>query len=79
MGLVVEQNKTDRLKPKILLILDSNQQPVQRRILDMAQNPRDSGGQLYRVKQIIRPQDHAIDLHQLYHEGAFTKAYPLVS
>lgn len=79
VGLVVEQNKTDRLKPKILLILDGNQQPVQRKILDMALNPRDNNGQLYRVKQIIRPQDHTIDLHQLYQEGAFTKAYPLAS
>ena len=79
VGLVVEQNKADRLKPKILLILDSHKQPIERKILDMSLSLRDADGQLYRIKEIIRPQDHSLDLHQLYQEGAFTKSYPLVS
>lgn len=79
VGVVVEQNKLDRLKPRILLILDKNQNTAKRRILDLALNPQDQFGQPYRVKQIIRPQDSVIDLKKLYEEGVFAQSYPVVS
>lgn len=79
VGVVVEQNKLDRLKPKILLILDKNQNMGKRRILDLASNPQDQFGQPYRVKQIIRPQDSVINLKKLYEEGVFAQSYPVVN
>lgn len=79
VGIVVEQNKQDRLKPKILLLLDKDGKEIKRRILDLAANIRDQNGQPYRVKLIIRPQDSTIDLKGLLEEGVFTQSYPLVS
>jgi hypothetical protein len=76
VALVVEQNKADRLKPKLLLLLDHNKQPIDRRILDLAANILTSNEQPYRVKQILRAQDCGIDLIKLHEEGVFTKSYP---
>ena len=76
VALVVEQNKAERLKPKLLLLLDHNKQPIDRRILDLAANILTSNEQPYRVKQILRAQDCGIDLIKLHEEGVFTKSYP---
>lgn len=79
VALVVEQNKKDRLKPKLLLMFDANKQPIERKILDLASNPIDSNQQPYRVKQIMGAQEYGLDLIQLQKEGLFTKAYPSVN
>ncbi|ANE56578.1 HD-GYP domain-containing protein [Methylomonas sp. DH-1] len=78
-GIVVEQNKADRLKPKILLIRDHNNQPMAERILDLAVTGTDMNGNRYGIKQVIRPQDYAIDLSQYCRDGKFSQAYPVVS
>lgn len=78
VGLVIEQNKSDRLKPKLLLLLDKNKQPIERKILDLATKSLDANNQPYRVKQILRAKDYGIDLIKLHDEGAFTKAYSVV-
>lgn len=79
LGIVVEQNKSDRLKPKILIIQDAHKNPVEERILDMALNVSDADGKRYAVKQVVRAQDHGIDLGKYCQDGKFTKAHPLVS
>ena len=79
LGIIVEQNKTDRLKPKILLIQDHNKKPVEERLLDLALNPCDATGKRYAVKQVARAQDYGIDLAKYCRDGKFTQDYPLVS
>lgn len=75
VGIVVEQNTSDRLKPKILIMLDQNKKPVKERILDLALNVSDSNGALYRIRQIVRPEEYDIDLIKFHQEGKFTEAY----
>ena len=78
IAIVVEQNKVDRLKPKLLLLLDHDKQPIEKRILDLSNNLLAANEQPYRVKQILRAQDCGIDLIKLHEEGIFTKFYPSV-
>lgn len=78
VALVVEQNKADRLKPKLLLVLDENKNPIDKIMLDLASNVLNSNHQPYRVKQIVRPKDYNIDLIQYHKEGVFTKSYPSI-
>ena len=78
-GLVVEQNKADRLKPKILIILDKNKNAVSERILDLSLSPSDSNGQLYKIKQVVRPQDHDFDLRKFYDDGKFIQQYSMAN
>ncbi|MGR8931149.1 MAG: HD-GYP domain-containing protein [Gammaproteobacteria bacterium] len=77
IALVVEQNKKDRLKPKLLILLDKNKKPTDRKILDMSHDVLDDNNQAYRIKQILRPHEYGIDLIQLHQEGVFTAAYPV--
>jgi hypothetical protein len=78
IGLIVEQNKADRLKPKILLIQDGNKNPIEEKILDLSLNIADASGKRYGVKQVIRPQDCGVDLAKYYQDGKFTKEYAVV-
>lgn len=78
IGIVVEQNKNDRFKPKVLLILDENKNTVNGRILDLALNVSDINRVPYEIKQVVRPQDYNIDLIRFYHDGKFTQNYPVI-
>lgn len=78
VGIVVEQNTSDRLKPKILLMLDENKKAVKERILDLALDVSDSNGAPYRIRQIVRPEEYNIDLIKSHQEGKFTGAYEVI-
>lgn len=78
LGIVVEQNKADRLKPKVLIIQDENKNSVEEKILDLSLNTLDSRGNRYAVKQVVRAQDYNVDLEKFRQEGKFTKDYVLV-
>jgi hypothetical protein len=79
IGIVFEQNKADRLKPKILIILDAKLQPIEEKILDLSLNVCDSDGQPFKIKKVSRPQDYGFDLNAFYQEGKFIKPYPLMT
>jgi len=78
IGIVAEQNRSDRLKPKILLILDENKNNTNERILDLATDVSDINGTPYEIKKVVRPQDYNIDLMKLFHEGKFIQNYPVI-
>ncbi len=78
VGIIVEQNKVDRLKPKILLVQDENKSPIDGKILDLAVNTLDENGKRYAVKQVVRAQDYGIDLKKFYDDGKFTQEYSVV-
>ncbi|WP_150048248.1 MULTISPECIES: HD-GYP domain-containing protein [Methylomonas] len=78
VALVVEQNRNDRLKPKLLILLNERLEPCERKILDLAAKPLDQRGQPYRIKQIVRAQEHGIDLIALQQQGVFTQSYPSI-
>ncbi|MFI3156987.1 MAG: HD-GYP domain-containing protein [Methylococcaceae bacterium] len=78
IGIVAEQNKSDLLKPKVLLILDENKNNVNGRILDLALDVSDINKTPYEIKQIVRPQDYNVDLIKFYDDGKFTQNYPVI-
>jgi len=78
IGIVVAQNKSDWLKPKVLIILDENKKTVNGRILDLALNVSDINKVPYEIEQIVRPQDYNVDLIKFYDDGKFTQNYPVI-
>jgi HD-GYP domain-containing protein (c-di-GMP phosphodiesterase class II) len=78
IGIVVEQNIRDRLKPKILLMLDQDKKAVNERILDLMLNVSDSNGAPYKIRQIVRPEDYHIDLIKFHQDGKFTQHYETI-
>lgn len=75
VGIVVEQNKRDWFKPKVLLVFDEHQKAAAERILDLAEDIYDRNGMPYEIDKIIRPGDCEFDLIRFYHEGKFTRPH----
>lgn len=78
VGIVVEQNKNDKLKPKVLLILDERKTAAPERLLDLAFNSYDNNGMPYKIGKIVRAQDYDVNLDRFHHERKFTRSYEIV-
>jgi putative nucleotidyltransferase with HDIG domain len=64
VGIVIDNNPRQRLRPKIKILLDHNKQPCQPGIIDLTTNPADSIGEPYAIKTSHRAGSFDIDLSQ---------------
>lgn len=71
-AIVLETNPTQRLRPTILVVRDSDNNPVAR-FVDMALKQVDERGQPYKIKAIHRPGDFGINL--LDYRGVVMKSF----
>src|SRR5688572_21295050 len=53
LGIVIADNLLQRLKPKVILMLDRAGKPLSRRIVDLATNPEISRGEPYRIRRTL--------------------------
>jgi HD-GYP domain-containing protein (c-di-GMP phosphodiesterase class II) len=65
VGIVLESNIKQRLRPQILVVRDAGKEPVQR-FVDMSEKTADERGRPYRVASVCRASDFGIDLGQYY-------------
>jgi HD-GYP domain-containing protein (c-di-GMP phosphodiesterase class II) len=65
VGIVLESNVKQRLRPQILIVRDSAKQPAQR-FVDLSEKTADAQGRPYRIVNVRRPSDYGIDLGQYY-------------
>lgn len=77
IGIIVEQNKTDKLKPKVLLILNARKQKISEKIVDLVHDSKDEQGNSYKIRQIMRAQDYDVDLNHYLEQGLLTKKHPV--
>lgn len=79
IAIVVEVNAQFKLKPKVIIILDEEQNFVMHeKILDLAKNPVDRHGQLYTIKNMVRPEDWNINLVKYYQQAILDKSFSSV-
>ena len=69
IGIVVQTHPKFRLKPKVLIVLDTTQQPCPVRYLDLSLSPVDSKGQPYQINTVRHPRDFNINI------GGFIQKY----
>jgi HD-GYP domain-containing protein (c-di-GMP phosphodiesterase class II) len=65
IGVVLESNLKQRLRPQILVVRDRNKQPMQR-FVDLSEKTADETGRPYRIINVRRASDFGIDLAQYY-------------
>ncbi len=65
VGIVLESNPKQRLRPQILVVRNSNKEPTQR-FVDLSEKALDDQGHLYRIASVRRPGEFGIDLGQYY-------------
>ncbi len=65
VGIVLESNPKQRLRPQILVVRNANKEPIQR-FVDLSEKTLDDQGRLYRIASVRRPGEFGIDLGQYY-------------
>jgi len=69
VGIVITSNRDDNLRPKILIMLDSNKRVKQRSIINLARTNVDQLGRPLKIAKTLRKGDYGIDQEQLIAEG----------
>jgi HD-GYP domain-containing protein (c-di-GMP phosphodiesterase class II) len=62
IGMVVEVNDEQKLKPKVMLLTTEDKQPCDKKVINLAENRTTSDGQLYVIKGIVQPEKYGIKL-----------------
>lgn len=65
VGIVIESNAKQRLRPQVLMVRDGNKQPVST-LVDLAVKTVDDRGRPYRIMAVRSPGYDGIDLTQYY-------------
>ncbi len=67
VGIVIAQNRTRRLRPKVMLILDSDKcHHEDFPVVDLLADPTDAMGNLLEIRNSLEPGAHGIDPGQYY-------------
>lgn len=73
VAIVIENNPRYKTKPKLMLLLDEEKKPRNERVIDLAKLDLDASGQPYRIKAILPPDAHGLDIHEYYQKGILLK------
>jgi hypothetical protein len=63
IAIVVETNQAQKIKPKVVFLLDEEKQPQEEQLIDLAEISVDRYGLPYRIKRVVRPEEFGIDLY----------------
>ena len=69
VGIVITSNREDNLRPKVLVMLDSNKMANERKIVNLARSATDALGRPIKIARTLRKGDYGIDQKQLVREG----------
>lgn len=75
IAIVVEVNELVRLRPKIIMLLDADKQPLPEKVTNLADMPIDDRGQLITIRGIVRAQDYGVDIRHYYRNGVLQKGF----
>ncbi|MGZ8189617.1 MAG: HD-GYP domain-containing protein [Methylococcaceae bacterium] len=77
IAIVVEVNEKLKLRPKIIIILDEEKNPVPEQVIDLSAMVADKNGDIYTIKGIVRAEDWNIDSSKYYQEGILQKGFAM--
>jgi len=69
VGIVVESNKSSKLRPKIILVKDSAKEWQEKRTIDLSQSAQDQHGKPYAIAHEVPNKTFAIDIKAFLDEG----------
>ena len=74
---MVEVHDHAKLRPKVVIILDEEKNPVSERIIDLSSMAKDKRGNVYTIKNIIKAKDWNVDVSKYYREGLLQKSFAM--
>jgi HD-GYP domain-containing protein (c-di-GMP phosphodiesterase class II) len=75
VAMVIEVNEKAKLRPKVIIILDEEKNPITERVIDLSLMPNDSHGELYTIKNIIKAKDWDLDVSKYYRQSFLQKSF----
>ncbi len=75
IALVVEINNQSKLRPKILLLLDEERNPLNEIVIDLSKIMKDAFGKPLSISNIIKPENYQIDSSKYYQQGIIQKGF----
>ena len=75
VALVLESHEKSKLRPKVILILDEQKQPIPEQLIDLSMMTKDNQGNVYTIRNIIKAKDWNLDVSQYYREGLLQKGF----
>ncbi len=66
---IVLANTTDKLRPRVIVILDEAKEPIQQMIVDLSQMETDSSGNVYQIKTTLSDGSFGIDVADFQRAG----------
>jgi HD-GYP domain-containing protein (c-di-GMP phosphodiesterase class II) len=75
VAMVIEVHENAKLRPKIIIILDEEKNPVPEKIIDLSTMTRDSRGNVYTIKNIIKAKDWNLDVSKYYRNDLLQKSF----
>ncbi len=66
---IVLANTADKLRPRVIIILDSQQEPVHQRVVDLSQMDVDCEGKVYQIKTTLSDGSYGIDVADFQRAG----------
>ena len=77
VAMVVEVHEKAKLRPKIIVILDEEKNPIPEKVIDLSSMAKDSHGNVYTIKNIIKAKDWNLDVSKYYREGLLQKSFTM--
>jgi len=74
VGVVIMANPRNKIKPKILMLMNEDKKMINSFVLDLAENPVDSAGNQYGVLKVLAKDEYGLDLYQFNQQGGFDNA-----
>lgn len=75
IAIVIEVNQDEKLRPQVIVLLGSDKQPKEEKLIDLANRGKDVGGETYTIKRTVRAVDYGIDIMKFYHRGVLQKGF----
>lgn len=75
IAIVLEVNELVKLRPKVIILLDADLQPVPERVINLADMLLDDYGKVLTIKGIVRAKDYNIDIAKYYHQGVLQRGF----
>jgi cyclic di-GMP phosphodiesterase len=67
VGIVITQNLVRRLKPRVMIVLDSKGNPMRpHKILDLDKDPKASADEIYRIKRTMEQSKVQVDPREMF-------------
>ncbi len=66
---IVLANTSDKLRPRVIIILDAEKEPSSQRVVDLSQMDVDNHGNAYQIKTTHRDGSFGIDVHDFQRAG----------